>query len=130
MKASKAWWAVLALALNTAWAENDSSGHADLEHAAVRATVVIPPETIQNIGVRTEDAALAGFGIHIRSYGLVTENVRNAYAISSRVAGWIEDLKITAVGDEVRKGKPALHPVQSRSDFRSTGLCRGPRRRQ
>ncbi|MDE0152868.1 MAG: efflux RND transporter periplasmic adaptor subunit [Gammaproteobacteria bacterium] len=106
MKAINILWVALALAINPAWAESNPADNTESEHAhdATLATVVIPPETIQNIGVRTEDAALASFGIHIRSYGLVTENVRNAYAISSRVAGWIEDLKITAVGDEVRKG--------------------------
>lgn len=69
-----------------------------------RPTVTISPETVQNMGVRTETATLAPFGSHIRSYGLVSENVRNTHAISGRVAGWVEALKITAVGDEVKKG--------------------------
>ena len=68
-----------------------------------RTTITISPETIQKMGVRTEKAMLANFGTNIRSYGLVTENVRLTLAISGRVAGWIEDLKITAVGDEVKK---------------------------
>ena len=104
MKATNILWAVLALAMNPAWAESGRSGGMESELAATKAVVVISPETIQNIGVRTEKAALASFGTNIRSYGLVTENVRNTYAISSRVAGWIEDLEITAVGDEVKKG--------------------------
>lgn len=66
--------------------------------------VTIPPETIQNMGVRTEKAALSRFGTNVRSYGLVTENVRNTHVVSGRVAGWIEELTITAVGDEVKKG--------------------------
>ena len=95
---------VLAFAMNPAWAESERSGGMESNPATAKATVVIPPETIQSIGVRTENAALASFGTPVRSYGLVTENVRNAYVISSRVAGWIEDLEITAVGDRVRKG--------------------------
>ena len=67
------------------------------------AVVSINAQTIQNMGVRTEKASMAQFGIDVRSYGLVTEDVRKTHAISGRVAGWIEDLKITAVGDEVKK---------------------------
>lgn len=69
-----------------------------------RQAITIAPETIQNIGVRTEKAALARFGKNVRSYGLVTENARLTRAISGRVAGWIETLNITAIGDEVKKG--------------------------
>lgn len=64
----------------------------------------IDAQTIQNMGVRTQKAAMAKFGNNIRSYGLVVENVRATHAISGRVAGWVEALKITAVGDEVKKG--------------------------
>ncbi len=71
---------------------------------SIRQAITISPETIQNVGVRTEKAALARFGKDVRSYGLVTENVRLTRAISGRVAGWIETLKMTAVGDEVKKG--------------------------
>ncbi len=72
--------------------------------AAARAIVTIPPETIQNMGVRTERAASARFGAGIRSYGLIAENARRTHAVSSRVAGWIEALEITAVGDQVGAG--------------------------
>ena len=82
--------------------EEDHSGH---NHDNTRAAITIAPETIQNIGVRTENATIASFGTDVRSYGLITENVRLTHAISSRVAGWIEELKITAVGDEVKTGE-------------------------
>jgi len=69
-----------------------------------RKAITIAPETIQNIGVRTQKAEAARFGTDVRSYGVVTENVREQDEISSRVGGWIEELKVTAVGDEVKKG--------------------------
>lgn len=69
-----------------------------------RKAITIPPETIQNIGVRTEPAEIAHFGKNIRSFGLVSENMRLTQAITGRVAGWVEQLSITAVGDEVSKG--------------------------
>jgi membrane fusion protein, copper/silver efflux system len=70
-----------------------------------RVIVRISPETIQNIGVRTEKVKSAIFGDEVRSYGLVTENVRIQHAISSRISGWVEELKVTAIGDEVKKGE-------------------------
>lgn len=69
-----------------------------------RAVVRIAPETIQNMGVRKEKAQIIAFGKDIRSYGLVTENVRLKNDISSRISGWVEELKITAVGDTVKEG--------------------------
>lgn len=70
-----------------------------------KSVVTIAPETIQNIGVRTQKAEAARFGADVRSYGAVTENVRIQHEVSSRVAGWVEELKVTAVGDEVKKGE-------------------------
>ncbi|MFT7144199.1 MAG: Cu(I)/Ag(I) efflux system membrane fusion protein [Alphaproteobacteria bacterium] len=69
-----------------------------------RQIVSIVSETVQNMGVRVEKAEVARFGMGIRSYGLVTENVRLKQVISSRIAGWVEGLQITAVGDVVEKG--------------------------
>jgi len=69
-----------------------------------RSAIRISPETIQNIGVRTQKAEAARFGTDVRSYGVVTENVREQDDLSSRVGGWVEELKVTAVGDEVKKG--------------------------
>lgn len=69
-----------------------------------RTIVRIAPETIQNSGIRSEEAQMASFGTLVRSYGDVTENIRLQFDISARVDGWIEDLKVQAVGDEVEKG--------------------------
>ena len=96
-----------------------------------RTTVTIDPETIQNTGVRTEKAQMAAFGTFVRSYGDVTENVRLQYDIASRVEGWIGDLKVKAMGDEVKKGdmlftlySPAL--ISAQQDYVSalqTGIA-------
>lgn len=87
-----------------------------------RTTVTIDPETIQNTGIRTEEAQMASFGTLVRSYGDVTENVRLQFDISARVEGWVEDLKVQAMGDEVKKGdmlfklySPAL--ISAQQDF-------------
>lgn len=69
-----------------------------------RAVVQISSEMIQNTGVRFERAQMNDFGSVVRGYGDVTENTRLQFDISSRVEGWIENLKIKAVGDDVKKG--------------------------
>lgn len=70
-----------------------------------RIPVTISPETIQKMGVRTENVVYSKFGASLRSYGLVKENTRLRHVVSGRVAGWIENLKITALGDRVKKGQ-------------------------
>lgn len=74
--------------------------------AEQRAIVTIAPEVIQNMGVRLGKAEPVRFGRNIRSYGLVEENERAVSEISARVEGWVEQLEITAVGDEVDAGQP------------------------
>lgn len=86
-------------------AEEDTSGGAEDENENPRKAITISPETIQNIGVRSEPAEVAFFGRGIRSFGLVTENKRTRYAITGRVAGWVEALSVTAVGDFVASGE-------------------------
>ncbi len=76
----------------------------DTKAATGRTIVRIDPETIQNTGIRSEEAQMASFGTLVRSYGDVTENVRLQFDISARVEGWVENLKVQAVGDEVEKG--------------------------
>ncbi|MAH83537.1 MAG: hypothetical protein CBB68_04140 [Rhodospirillaceae bacterium TMED8] len=71
-----------------------------------RSIVTISPEVMQNIGVRLGRSEQVSFGRSIRSYGLVEENERAVSEISARVEGWVEQLKITAVGDEVKSGQP------------------------
>ncbi|MEL6622371.1 MAG: efflux RND transporter periplasmic adaptor subunit [Pseudomonadota bacterium] len=69
-----------------------------------RTVITVAAETIQNMGVRLGKAELSSFGRGVRSYGIVHENERQQTEITSRVEGWIEDLQITAVGDQVKKG--------------------------
>lgn len=70
----------------------------------VRSSVLISPEMIQTIGVRTENASMTTFGNAVRSYGIVTPNERLQKRIYSRVEGWISGLGVSAVGDVVAQG--------------------------
>ena len=74
------------------------------EVASSDSAVVVAPETIQALGVKIETAKEVDFGRTIRTFGAVADNARLLTEVTSRVDGWIDELVITAVGDEVRKG--------------------------
>ena len=87
------------------YAEEETIATNETNDKQSKARVSISPETIQNMGVRTEKAQMAIFGSSIRSYGEITENIRLQSDISSRISGWIKELKVKAVGDKVQKGE-------------------------
>lgn len=69
-----------------------------------RSQITIAPETMQNMGVRIAKAEKTNFGRIIRSFGRIAENERLQTELTARLEGWIEDLRIRAVGDQVKKG--------------------------
>ena len=69
-----------------------------------RSSITIAPETMQNMGVRIAKAEMSNFGRIIRSFGRVAENERLQSELTARTEGWIEDLRIQATGDQVKKG--------------------------
>ncbi|MEQ8824249.1 MAG: efflux RND transporter periplasmic adaptor subunit [Filomicrobium sp.] len=69
-----------------------------------RTAITVAPETLQTMGVRIAKAEESRFGRIIRSFGLVAENERMQTEMTARTEAWIEELKIRAVGDEVKKG--------------------------
>lgn len=69
-----------------------------------RTAITVAPETLQTMGVRIAKAEQSSFGRIIRSYGLVAENERMQTEMTARTEGWIEELRIRAVGDVVKKG--------------------------
>lgn len=69
-----------------------------------REALSVAPETLQTMGVRLEKAEVSSFGRIIRSFGLVSENERLQFDLTARTEGWIEELRVRAVGDQVKKG--------------------------
>ena len=69
-----------------------------------RTAIVVAPETLQTMGVRIAKAERTSFGRIIRSFGIVAENERLQTELSARLEGWVEDLRIRAVGDQVKQG--------------------------
>ncbi|MGE3065843.1 MAG: efflux RND transporter periplasmic adaptor subunit [Hyphomicrobiaceae bacterium] len=98
-----------------------------------RQIVTIAPEVVQNMGVRIAPAERASFGRSVRATALVMENERTRSVMTARVEGWIEDLKVTAVGDPVKKGMKlfemfAPELVVSQRDYLTAMRERDPRR--
>lgn len=71
---------------------------------AAQAGVVVSPEMIQTMGIRTAPAEVMNFGRSLRAFGTVETNERLENVAVSRLEGWIEDLTIRAEGDSVRPG--------------------------
>lgn len=81
-----------------------STDEATAGSAPTRTAITIAPETLQTIGVRLAKVEKSSFGRIIRSYGIVADNERLQTELTARLEGWIEDLKVRAVGDEVKEG--------------------------
>ncbi len=102
--------------------------------AETRTVVTVAPETIQSMGVRLGKAETSRFGRSVRSYGIVHENERLQTEMTARVEGWVEQLHVTAVGDEVKAGQklfelysPQL--IVSQNDLLTAGGIRGVQQR-
>jgi len=66
--------------------------------------VVVSPEMVQTMGVRTARAEVTVFGGTLRAFGTVESNERLENVSVARLEGWIEDLTVRAEGDTVRPG--------------------------
>jgi len=74
------------------------------EDASDGSAVAVAAETIQTLGVKIQPAEVVDFGRTVRTFGAVADNARLLTEVTSRVGGWIDELSISAVGDEVRTG--------------------------
>jgi len=69
------------------------------------AGVTIPPEVIQNLGVRTTPARRATLKREIDTVGYVDYDESRVSHIHLRTQGWIERLVVQSEGERVRKGE-------------------------
>ncbi len=74
------------------------------QHGTGTLEVVVAPEMIQTMGVRTARVEAAFFERTVRAFGNVESNERLETVAVSRLEGWIEDLAVRAQGDEVTRG--------------------------
>ncbi len=71
-------------------------------------TVSIDPAVVQNMGVRTGNVQRMDFTRTIRTVGEVQYDEERLYLVNTKISGWIENLYVHFVGDQVEEGDPIL----------------------
>lgn len=72
------------------------------------ATVVLSPQRIQKLGVRTEQVRLRPLSPSIRASGTIQVDETRQYVIAPRFEGWVERLHANQTGMPVRRGQPLM----------------------
>jgi Cu(I)/Ag(I) efflux system membrane fusion protein len=75
-------------------------------------TIKISPNVVNNLGVRTSTVSYKTLDSTIETVGYVTYDEDKLIHIHPRIAGWIENLHINAIGDPITKGQP-LYDIYS-----------------
>lgn len=78
------------------------------EPAAEPGTVVLPPEKVQKLGVRTELAVRESLAGAVRASATVQVDETRQFVIAPKFEGWIETLYANQTGMTVRKGQPLM----------------------
>lgn len=71
-------------------------------------TVVMSPEKVQKLGVRTERVRLQGLSPSVRASATVQVDETRQYVIAPKFEGWVERLYANQTGMAVRRGQPLL----------------------
>jgi Cu(I)/Ag(I) efflux system membrane fusion protein len=66
----------------------------------------LSPERVQLAGIKTAPVVRRRLGGELAAAGVVAENERGLAAITTRFAGWIQDLFVPETGRRVTKGQP------------------------
>jgi Cu(I)/Ag(I) efflux system membrane fusion protein len=67
--------------------------------------VDLTPERIQLIGMRTAVVKREALGGELRTVGLVEASERGLAQVTTRFAGWVQTLKVSATGERVQRGQ-------------------------
>mgnify|MGYP001104597084 CR=1 FL=1 len=78
------------------------------EAPAAPGTVVLSPEKVQKLGVRTEAVRAQALSPSIRASATVQVDETRQYAIAPKFEGWVEQLRANQTGMAVRRGQPLL----------------------
>lgn len=82
--------------------------YAGEEPESTPGTVVISPEKVQLLGVRTEVAARETLSNAVRASASVQVDETRQFAVAPRFEGWIETLYANQTGMTVRRGEPLM----------------------
>jgi membrane fusion protein, copper/silver efflux system len=80
----------------------------DGEVTAEPGTVVLPPEKVQKLGVRTALATRERLSASVRASARVEIDETRQFVIAPRFEGWIERLHANQTGMAVRRGQPLM----------------------
>lgn len=80
------------------YADEDTSGEAGV--------IRIDPVQVQNTGVVTATAVIDDISRHSRSVGILDYNANDVTWVNIKYEGWIEQVHVNYVGQEVREGQP------------------------
>jgi Cu(I)/Ag(I) efflux system membrane fusion protein/cobalt-zinc-cadmium efflux system membrane fusion protein len=75
---------------------------------AFGATVKINPTTVQNIGVRTENAVQRDLHQDIRTVGRIDYDEAKTTHVHTKFSGWVEKTYVNTTGQKVKKGDTLL----------------------
>lgn len=76
------------------------------DEASAGQVIRIDPVQVQNIGVVSEAARVGEIARTVRTVGFLDFNADEISWINTKFSGWIENVHVTYVGQEVRKGDP------------------------
>lgn len=116
--------AILALLAVHAHAQHEHEGHGEAPMpepapGAVppgHAEITIPEDRVQLIGMRTAKARLDALGGTVRASAIVLPDERKEVHVHPKVMGWVEELFVDAVGQQVAEGDP-LYSIYSQELF-------------
>lgn len=69
-------------------------------------TIMISPAVVNNLGVKVGNVTAGDLNLSINTVGFIQFNEESISHIHSRAEGWIKNLRVTAVGDSVKKNQP------------------------
>ena len=80
--------------------------YAEDEASAAPGTVVLSPEKIQTLGVRTEAVRRQALAAGIRASGTIAIDETRQHVIAPRFDGWVDTLQANQTGMAVKRGQP------------------------
>jgi Cu(I)/Ag(I) efflux system membrane fusion protein len=97
--------AACAVLLCAVGCRDGSAPHESAQAAEPPSSIVVSPDVVRLLGVRSAPAELAPLSREARAPGVVRYDERSISDIYAPVAGWIERSSVRAVGDPVRAGQ-------------------------
>ena len=73
--------------------------------AAAKGGIRIDPNTIQNIGVKTETVEVRKLEREIRASGSIEVNEKTVSIVTTKIMGWVDKLNVDFTGKSVQKGQ-------------------------